>query len=88
MLNTFDKDLAARLHERSVSSQVSEQLVAQSADFLNIKIPDNVSGETQTNIRQAIRKSFVSGFRVVACLAAALAAASAIVSWLLIRSSP
>ena len=39
MLNTFDKDLAAHLQETSVSSDVREQLVARSADFVNIKIP-------------------------------------------------
>ena len=85
MLNTFDKNLAARLDETSVSSDVREQLVAQSADFVNIKIPDTVSREAQANIRQAIGQSFISGFRIVACLAAALAAASALVSWLLIK---
>jgi hypothetical protein len=85
MLNAFDKNLAERLYDMRVSSEVQEQLVGQSGDFVSIKIPNNVSEEVQMNIRQAIKESFVSGFRIVAYLAAALAVASAVVSWVLIR---
>lgn len=68
----------------AVSSEVRAQLVGQSSDFVNLKIPDGVSGEAQAAIRQAIRESFVAGFRLVAYLAAVLAAASTLASWLLI----
>jgi hypothetical protein len=85
MLNSFDRNLAERLHEVPISSEVRAQLLGRSTDFVSMKIPDNVSREVQANIRRAIRESFVSGFRIVACLAAALAVASALVSWLLIR---
>jgi len=63
---------------------VRAQLVGHSGDFVNLKIPDGVSGQAQAVIRQAIRDSFVAGFRLVAYLAAGLAAASALASWLLI----
>ena len=85
MLNTFDKNLAEQLHGMPVSSEVRVQLLAQSTDFVNMKIPDNVNDEVQATIRQAIRESFVNGFRLVCYLAAGLALASALVSWLLIR---
>lgn len=85
MLKVFDKNLAERLHGMPVSSEVRVQLLAQSTDFVNMKIPDNVNGKVQATIRHAIRESFVNGFRLVAYLAAGLALASALVSWLLIR---
>jgi hypothetical protein len=67
-----------------VSAAAQAQLLGQSGDWINMKIPDGMSGETQAAIRQAIRESFVAGFRLVAYLAAVLAAASALASWLLI----
>jgi EmrB/QacA subfamily drug resistance transporter len=84
MLSTFDKKLAEHLHEMPVSSEVRSQIISQSAGFVNTKVPDNVSGEVLATIRLALRESFVSGFRLVAYLAAMLAATSALVSWLLI----
>jgi hypothetical protein len=87
MPSTFDKSLAERLHGLPVSPEVRAQLLGHSADFVNIRIPNNVSREVQANIRRAIKESFVSGFRLVACLAAVLAVASALVSWLLIRGA-
>ena len=84
MLNAFNSSLAERLRALPVSAEVRAQLVGHSGDFVNLKIPDGVNGQTQAVIRQAIRESFVAGFRLVAYLAAGLAAASALASWLLI----
>ena len=84
MLNAFNSSLAERLRAMPVSSEARAQLVGRSGDFVNLKIPDGVSGEMQTAIRQAVRESFIAGFRLVAYLAAGLAAASALASWLLI----
>ncbi len=87
MLNTFDRSLAERLRGLPVSSEVRAQLLVRSADFVSMKIPDDASEEVQANIRQAIGESFISGFRLVAYMAAGLALASALVSWLLIRGA-
>ena len=84
MLIAFNSSLAERLRALPVSAEVRAQLVGHSGDFVNLKIPDGVNGQTQAVIRQAIRESFVAGFRLVAYLAAGLAAASALASWLLI----
>ncbi|HYN82160.1 MAG TPA: MFS transporter [Gemmatimonadaceae bacterium] len=85
MLNAFNSSLAERLNALPVSSEARAQLVGQSTDLANMKIPDEVSGETLVATRQSIRDSFVAGFRLVAYLAAGLAAASALASWLLIE---
>ncbi len=86
MLNSYDKDFAERLSGIPISSELRAQLIEQSNDFVNMEIPDNVGGKIRTAIQDAIGESFVSGFRLVALLAGALAMASAIVSWLLIGS--
>src|SRR5262249_38488493 len=84
----FKDRLADRLAAMPVSSTVRAQLLRESGDLVNLKIPEGVSGEPQEAIRQAIRESFVTGFRVVAYLAAGLAAASAVAAWLLIGGRP
>jgi len=88
MLNAFNRSLAERLRALPVSAEVRAQLVGQSGDLVNLKMPDGVSGEMQAAIRQAVRESFVAGFRLVAYLAAGLAAASALASWLLVAGKP
>ncbi len=84
MLNSYYTDLAHRLGDVPISSELRAKLIEQSNDFVNARIPDNVSGEIRVGIEEAIRESFVSGFRLIALLAGALAIASAIISWFLI----
>lgn len=84
MLNAFNNGLAERLRTLPLSSEVQAQLVRQSGDLVNLEMPDGVSDEAQVVVARAVRESFVAGFRVVAYLAAGLAAASAVASWLLI----
>jgi hypothetical protein len=85
MLKAFNSSLTERLRALPVSPEVRAQLVGHSGDFIDLKIPDGVDGQTQAAIRQTIRESFVAGFRLVAYLAAGLAAASALTSWMLIE---
>ena len=87
MLNAFNSGLAERLRVMPVSSEVRAQLVARSGDWGNVKMPEGLSEATQAAIREAIRASFVGGFRLVAYLAAGLAAASAVAAWLLIAGN-
>jgi EmrB/QacA subfamily drug resistance transporter len=84
MLNAFNSSLAEHLQALPVSSEARTQLLQQSDELVNLKLPDSITAETQAAIRRAIRESFVAGFRLVAYLAAALAGASALASWLLI----
>jgi EmrB/QacA subfamily drug resistance transporter len=84
MLNAFNRGLAERLRALSVPAEARAQLLGQSGALVNLKIPESVSGEAPAALRQAVRESFITGFRLVAYLAAGLAAASALASWLLI----
>jgi hypothetical protein len=84
MVDAYNGALVEGLRPLRLSANVSEQLLARTADLLEMEIPASVSGETRSEIRQAINASFVSGFRRVALLSAALAAASALAALLLI----
>jgi len=57
----------------------------QRIKLAGITIPTNVSGGVQVALKRAIDESFVSGFRVVALISAALALASALSAWLLVE---
>jgi hypothetical protein len=88
MLMAFVSGLDKRLDSIQVSAETKVQILAQTGDFVNLKIPDGVSADEQAKIRQAVRDSFVTGFRLVAFLASGLAVLSAIASWWLIEGKP
>lgn len=85
MVNTFHHRFVERVRSLPVPAETQAQLVQQADALANLKFPDGLSEEVQATIRHAIRESFVAGFRVIAWLAAGLAAASALASWLLIE---
>ncbi|MCI0348760.1 MAG: MFS transporter [Acidobacteriales bacterium] len=84
MFKTFQGNLGKHLESLPVAPETREQLIQQSGALFNLKIPGDLTREIQAAIRQAVRESFVAGFRVVTYAAAGLAALSALVSWLLI----
>src|SRR5258706_4587148 len=85
MLMAFVSALENHLYSVQVSAETKAQILAQTGDFVNLKIPDGMSSDEQTKIRQAVKDSFITGFRLVAFLAAGLAVISAIASWWLIE---
>jgi predicted MFS family arabinose efflux permease len=85
MVSAFQRNLAGRLDSLSIPTEIREQIELHARDTLNVNVPENLSEDSQTAIRQAIRNSFVAGFRLVAYLSGGLAAASALAAWLLIE---
>jgi EmrB/QacA subfamily drug resistance transporter len=77
MLHVFRTGLDHRLSSANVPASVAQSLQTQAIKLAGIDIPQNVNGETHQLIRRVIDESFVSGFRWVTAIAAALAAASA-----------
>src|SRR2546430_7857324 len=55
MLNAFNGSLVERLRALPVSSEVRAQLVGQSGEFINLKIPDCASRQVQAAFRPAVR---------------------------------
>jgi DNA-binding LacI/PurR family transcriptional regulator len=68
-----------------VPASASESLQSQRTKLAAISIPDGQNPATQQLIRRAVDESFVSGFRAIMAIGAALAVASAVTSVTLIR---
>src|SRR3984893_1782425 len=77
MLHVFNDRLDRRLAESKLSPSVSQSLEAQRTRLAAITIPEDENPARQQLIRRAIDESFVSGFRTIMAIGAALAIASA-----------
>jgi EmrB/QacA subfamily drug resistance transporter len=88
MIHVFTTNLDRRLTSADLPAPVVQSLQSQSIKLAAIDIPQNLNPETRQVIRRAIDKSFVSGFRWVTVIGAALAAASAITALFWIRATP
>lgn len=78
MLQVFKINLDRRLSGPNLPASVAQSIRSQSSRLAAIDIPQNLNAETQQVIRRAIDESFVSGFRWVMFIGAALATASAV----------
>jgi predicted MFS family arabinose efflux permease len=80
MIHVFKVNLNGRLSSANLETSIAQSVQAQSIKLAAIDIPDDVNAETHQLIRRAIDEAFVSGFRWVMVIGAALAAASAVVA--------
>ncbi|MGH2497781.1 MAG: MFS transporter [Ktedonobacteraceae bacterium] len=87
-LVTFSSNLDSGLSALSLPPGVHTMLIAQQNKLVGIAIPGGLSSATQAAIQQAISESFVTSFRVIMLVAAALALVSALSSFLLIEGKP
>jgi predicted MFS family arabinose efflux permease len=78
MLQVFKTNLDRRLTAANLPAQAAQSVQSQSTKLAAIDIPKNIDPETEQQIRRAIDESFVSGFRWIMAIGAALAAASAV----------
>ena len=88
MLQVFKSGLDQRLSNWKLPESASRALQAQSTKLAALAVPGNQDPATQQVIRRAIDESFVSGFRIVMAIGAALAIASAITAMTLITKTP
>jgi hypothetical protein len=86
MFHAFNNCLNQQLDETGVAPEVRQALDNQRVKLAAIELPANIDERTQTAIRQAIDQCFVTGYRRVMLLGAALAFCSSMVAWVLIRS--
>jgi EmrB/QacA subfamily drug resistance transporter len=85
MLYVFNRALDHQLAALSLSPPVKELIDTQRSRLGAIALPPGMSAAEMASVRHAIGLSFISGFRVVMLIAAALATASALVSLFCIR---
>ena len=88
MLQVFKTNLDHGLTSANLPASVAQSLRSQSIKLAAIDIPQNLNAETRQMIRRAIDESFVSGFRRVMLIGAALAVASAAIALFWIGGVP
>src|SRR5512133_2515344 len=88
MIHVFKTHLDHRLIGANLPDSVVQSVQTQSTRLAAIDVPENVNPETHQLIRRAIDESFVSGFRWVMVIGAALAAASAVIAAFWIEATP
>jgi len=86
MLHVFNDRLDQRLAEMKLPASVSQSLQSERAKLADIMVPKDQDPATQQLIRRAIDEAFLSGFRAVMALGAALAVGSAVTALMLIRT--
>jgi EmrB/QacA subfamily drug resistance transporter len=85
MAGVFAQNFNAQLQPLSLPAETRAALLAQTSRLAILSIPDELKAETKQGVKRAVEESFVSGFRVVILIAAALALLSALFAWLLIE---
>jgi len=80
MLQVFQHALNQRLVESKLPPSLIRSVETQSTKLAAISIPQNLDLATKQVIRHAIDESFVTGFRSVMAIGAALAGASSIIA--------
>ena len=78
ILQAFKSSLDRRLIAAKLPASAVQSVQSQSTKLAAIAVPENLDSETQQLIRRAIDESFVSGFRWIMAIGAALAAAGAV----------
>jgi EmrB/QacA subfamily drug resistance transporter len=86
ILHAFSYQLAARLNQLGIDEQLKNSVLEQRVRLAGLEVPKAADAATQELIKQTVAGAFVSGFRLLMLLSAGLALASALSSWLLIKS--
>ncbi len=84
-LVVFTSSLQSHLATLHLSPGVQQLIEVQRTRLAGITVPATLSGESQTALKRAIDESFVSAFRLVSLLGAAMALLSALCAWWLIE---
>lgn len=84
-VGVFGRELDARLDRLQPSAEVRSALRAEVPKLAEAQVPNQIARADHEVLERALHESFVSSFRVVSLIAAALAALSAIVAWLTIH---
>jgi EmrB/QacA subfamily drug resistance transporter len=88
MLRNFDDRLTSDLARLNLGPAIQKQIEEQRMKLAAIEIPQEIGSQAGERIRQAIRESFVAGFRLVMLIASGLALASAAIAWLIVGDPP
>jgi hypothetical protein len=87
MASIFNRSLHGQLEGAGLAPAVIAAVEQQRNRLAAIELPASVGAEEATIVRRAIAEAFVTGFRWIMLLSAALALASAASAWGLIGSA-
>jgi MFS family permease len=85
-LSTFSGALVSHTESLGLPDSAQQALRQESSKLGNTHVPEGLDADTQANVQQAIRQSFVDTYRLVDYVAAGLAWLSALVSALLVTN--
>lgn len=88
MAALFDRSLHSELSRAQLSPQVIETVERQKNRLAAIDLPPSLNARDAPVARKAVQQAFVTGFRWVMLISAALSLASAAVAWLTIGQTP
>jgi EmrB/QacA subfamily drug resistance transporter len=86
MFATFDSNLDSRLADLDLSPEARQQLEEEKIRLGAMETPEGLDAEQAATVERAADEAFVSGYRTVMIVAAALALASALSAAFLIES--
>jgi hypothetical protein len=84
MLQVFSRELERRLTAIEIAARAS--IYEQRIKLAGLELPGNLNAKEREEVAQAVKESFVSGFRVIMALAAVMALASTFSTWVFIES--
>jgi len=84
-LAVFTSSLQSHLTALHLSLGVHQVIAVQRTRLAGITVPATISGKVQAALKRAIDASFVSAFRLVSLLGAAMALLSALCAWWLVE---
>jgi len=87
ILHAFSHQLDVRLGQLGIDEQLKNSVFEQRVRLAGLEVPKVPDASVQEAIKQVVAGSFVSGFRLIMLLSAALALASALSAWLMIGAS-
>jgi EmrB/QacA subfamily drug resistance transporter len=84
MLHAFSRNLSYSLASIDTSEDVRRFVYEQRVKLAGMELPSTLDSKARAQAEQAIAVSFVSGFRLIMFMSAALALGGALISWLII----
>jgi predicted MFS family arabinose efflux permease len=88
MVKAFGSELDQSLAKLSLPPEVIENIRSREIELAGLQPPSGLDPGAAEELRRAIAKAFVSGFRLVQFLCAGLSISSAIVAWRMIAPAP
>jgi predicted MFS family arabinose efflux permease len=81
MVKVFASQLDQNLAGLSISPDIAQHIRTKQIELAGMELPQGLDARTVETLRRAITTAFLSSFRLIMFLCAALSAASAIVAW-------